>query len=809
MRLQPRSAGWRRPAVPICLGLSLASSAAGEAVDLPRPTPRKIDFAEDIHPILESSCLRCHGPERPKSGFRLTDRASALKGGSHGIDILPGQGSDSPLIRYVAGQVADLEMPPVGKGEPLTSEQIDLLRAWIDQGANWDLTSTTPAGPAQLEAIPMIGGSIVRGNQAKFQEMEARPADWTGGLESFRFHEDLPSATSWTMEGRLLRDDYRVTLGVERRDLGFARVGFEQARNFAEATGGYYGPFDPPAFGVNEAVHLDTGKAWAEVGLVRLDWPRIVLGYEYQFRDGDKPMLTWGPVENMAGSSLEVRNIYPSVKHVEEHTQVLRLDMSYELHGYALEDNLHAEFEDLSTRRTDAIFVPQGQSLPVLNSRVSEGRSDVDVANAVRLTKQIAPWWQLSGGYRFASLDGNASVRLETLDGTGQPAAGPAWYSQEILLNQTSQTLNLNSQWQLWKQLTLGLGLQGDWTHQETFGDLQLDELVDPNNPVDGLKPVPALAHAWLDRVGAEQDALARYTGLPSTVLFAEVRLNEGQWNQSRDLTGGDHAFALATEANSRAAAYRAGFTVSPWSRVSLHGYYAHRERQVDYHPSLDEHPLGSGSSAGYPAFITARDLTTDEAGARLVLRPAALLHLSLNALRRVTSYRTTTDATSAAEVGYVATPGGTIQAGDSEAWVASADATWTPLPRLFLSGSFSFQDPQLTTASHGSPSVAPYRGHVYSAFATLGYSLDDRTEVYLRYAFAKSDYGQNNVADGLPLGLDYEREGILAGLVRRLGRHATARLQYGFIDYREPSRGSLGDYTAHQVVAAASIAWP
>jgi hypothetical protein len=809
MRAEARSRAWRRPAVGICIGLALASAAVGETPPLPPPTARTVSFVDDIQPILLESCLRCHGLERPKSGFRLTDRDSALKGGSHGVDIVSGRSADSPLIRYVAGQVEDMEMPPAGKGQPLIPEQVALLRAWIDQGVSWGARAATNASPLQVEVTPVIGGSAVRGNQAKFREMEAQPNGWTGGVEPFRLHEDLPGAASWTLEGKLLRDDYRVTLGLEKRDLGFAHFGFEQARNYAEATGGYYAPFDPPAFGVNEGLHLDTGKAWAELGLVLPNWPRMVLGYQYQFREGDKPMLSWGSVQYGAGSFQDSRNIYPSTKQIDEHTQVLRLDLSYDLHGYLLEDNLRAEFEDLSTRRTDAIFVPAGQTTPALLSRVSEGRDDVEVANAFRVTKQIAPWWQLSGGYRFASLDGNASVRLETVDGSGQPAAGDAWYSQEILLNQTSHTLNLNSQWLPLKQLTLGLGLQGDWVHQETFGDLRLDELLDPNDPTAGLQTVPALAHANLDRVGAEQDLVVRYTGLPLTVLFAEARLNEGQWNLAKDLSGGDHAFALATEAVSLGQAYRAGFTVSPWPRVSLHGYYTRRERQVDYHPSLDDHPLGTGSSAGYPAFINTRALTTDETGARLVLRPNNLLRTSVSVRWLTTDYRTTTDATSAAEVGEVGTPGGTIQAGHYEAWIASAEVTWTPLQRLFLSGTFSYQDPELTTASNGNPSVAPYRGNIYAAFATLGYALDGRTDAYVRYAFSLSDYGQNNVADGLPLGLDYERNGIQVGFVRRLSPQASARLQYGFVDYQEPSRGSLGDYTAHQVLASLSLRWP
>src|SRR5271157_2235121 len=90
---------------------------------LPPPASAVVDFDRDISPILEQSCLRCHGPERPKSHFRLDNRASALKGGREGIDIIPGDSGKSPLIRYVAGADDEIKMPPPGKGN-LTDEQI-------------------------------------------------------------------------------------------------------------------------------------------------------------------------------------------------------------------------------------------------------------------------------------------------------------------------------------------------------------------------------------------------------------------------------------------------------------------------------------------------------------------------------------------------------------------------------------------------------------------------------------------------------------------------------------------------------------
>src|ERR1051326_3801470 len=104
---------------------------------LPPAANRPIDFAKDIQPILEKSCLKCHNPEKAKGKLMVDTRDNALKGGDNGVDIIPGDRPKSPLIHFVARLVEDSEMPPIGKGEPLTKEQVGILRAWIDQGAKW------------------------------------------------------------------------------------------------------------------------------------------------------------------------------------------------------------------------------------------------------------------------------------------------------------------------------------------------------------------------------------------------------------------------------------------------------------------------------------------------------------------------------------------------------------------------------------------------------------------------------------------------------------------------------------------------
>src|ERR1051326_5088543 len=122
------------------VALVLAFSAGAADFDqarLPPAASGTVDFARDIQPLLQTSCVKCHGPEKSKNGFRLDGRKNALAGGDNGVDIVPGNSAKSPLVYYVARLVPDMEMPPKSKGEALTSQQVGLLRAWIDQGAKW------------------------------------------------------------------------------------------------------------------------------------------------------------------------------------------------------------------------------------------------------------------------------------------------------------------------------------------------------------------------------------------------------------------------------------------------------------------------------------------------------------------------------------------------------------------------------------------------------------------------------------------------------------------------------------------------
>src|SRR5439155_25695049 len=123
------------------------------------------------------------------------------------------------------------------------------------------------------------------------------------------------------VEGRALFDqnDYRVALTLSQAELGFVRAGYDTYRKYFNDKGGYYAPYNQSPLSLDRDLHIDIGKAWFDVGLTLPDWPKIVFGYEYQFKEGEESVMQWGPVQCLA---LDPRNIAPAYKALDESAHI-------------------------------------------------------------------------------------------------------------------------------------------------------------------------------------------------------------------------------------------------------------------------------------------------------------------------------------------------------------------------------------------------------------------------------------------------------------------------------------------------------
>ena len=112
-----------RLSVPLLLAL-VSTAGAGD---------RAVDYARDVKPIFQERCYSCHGALKQKAKLRLDSGELIRKGGSTGPAIVPGKSAESILIERVTDPDDGTRMPPELK--PLTADQINTLKAWIDQGA--------------------------------------------------------------------------------------------------------------------------------------------------------------------------------------------------------------------------------------------------------------------------------------------------------------------------------------------------------------------------------------------------------------------------------------------------------------------------------------------------------------------------------------------------------------------------------------------------------------------------------------------------------------------------------------------------
>ena len=131
--------------IPLALTIALGIFATALADDIdtsklpPASDKKGVAYEKDIKPIFETSCVKCHGDQKPKGKLSLNSLEGVLKGGVDGKVVVPGDSAKSMLVHSIAylGDEDKFMPPPKNKSNiaRLTNEQVGLIRAWIDQGA--------------------------------------------------------------------------------------------------------------------------------------------------------------------------------------------------------------------------------------------------------------------------------------------------------------------------------------------------------------------------------------------------------------------------------------------------------------------------------------------------------------------------------------------------------------------------------------------------------------------------------------------------------------------------------------------------
>lgn len=108
---------------------SVASPTEAATVPAEPAVVADVSFSKDVMPLLEASCVKCHGIEKVSRGLNLTTYEKLMTGSVKGPVVVPGDAANSPLFTLVEQQ----KMPK--QGTKLTVEQAGILEAWINAGA--------------------------------------------------------------------------------------------------------------------------------------------------------------------------------------------------------------------------------------------------------------------------------------------------------------------------------------------------------------------------------------------------------------------------------------------------------------------------------------------------------------------------------------------------------------------------------------------------------------------------------------------------------------------------------------------------
>ena len=127
----------------------IAARIYAVANDAKQSQQSAVDYFKDIRPLLEKRCYDCHQGGKAQGNLRLNDHASVLRGGdSDGPAIVPGKANASALLDRITSKDENIVMPP--KGDPLSEEEIALLKRWINDGAVWPQFDVKDFEPAPL-----------------------------------------------------------------------------------------------------------------------------------------------------------------------------------------------------------------------------------------------------------------------------------------------------------------------------------------------------------------------------------------------------------------------------------------------------------------------------------------------------------------------------------------------------------------------------------------------------------------------------------------------------------------------------------
>lgn len=190
----------------VCL-LALAAASANA----------RVDFTTQVKPLLEGACTHCHGEKEHKGDLKMITLEDMKKGGENGPGLVPGDLKKSPIYTSLLLELDDDDVMPPKKEGKLVKEQIDIIKQWIEQGADWPAgvtLSETPRANFVKHIQPLLEENCV-----SCHTPEKKKGDWilTTRKQAFETGENAPNIVPFDLKKSAIYE--RTTLDAADDDL--------------------------------------------------------------------------------------------------------------------------------------------------------------------------------------------------------------------------------------------------------------------------------------------------------------------------------------------------------------------------------------------------------------------------------------------------------------------------------------------------------------------------------------------------------------------------------------------------------------
>ncbi|HEX8897123.1 MAG TPA: hypothetical protein VF751_00370 [Chthoniobacterales bacterium] len=708
---------------------------------------------------------------------------------------------------------------PVNENGTATEEEESSAKNWIELG---------------------IGGINIAGDDAQFKQEHRMSGDWFGGIQDLHYEASMGKGTL-TIDGRAIfsNRDYDWKIDFTQPGVGYVRGGYTEFRSWYDGNGGFEpvsGLWIPP---VHPEDRLDRGEAWIELGLRMPKLPEITLHYSHLFRDGRKDSTIWGDTTLTFLPVNPARKIAPAFRDIDEKRDIFSAEILQNFDKTDLGLGMRYEHSETDNRlqlERGALQLPPLVAAPGAQRFITHrDMNESDSFNGhFTLETHLSDtlWFTAAYFYNTVSADiaGTRIIGSDYNSMYGDPILTLQSNDHGILnLSGVSSSHehvgNLNLLWIPVKNLTALAAFR--YTHEEkdssaSFLDTNTATNVAPftnANPRGGfhlIAPVPRSGDTSDEFDNAAQTFELRYTGLESWVFYARGDWEEEWGNvKEHEVNAGTDEGMLNKDTEMFSQKYTAGVNWYPMTDMNFAGQYFHKS--IDYDNDFKSElfiPPVAGAERNQR--LLHQELDTDNFNIRMTWRPK--LPPKMGTIAFVTRYdyvRATIDGRWAVSPTAVGTAPANLlldemRTAEITNHVFTETVTWNPCARLFLQGNFSYVKNETDTPvsdinliPNTMPSVANSQNDYWTAGASAGLVIDDRTDLHVDYSYYRADNYEVNTIVGLPYGMDARQHTVGATVGRQISKNVRLKLQYGYFRYRDETSGGHNNYDAHAVFSS------